>query len=203
VVGIGLLAVSAVAWVALVWFFRRAKAWLPYFVLGATGSTFLMVVAARSFLPVEEWLRIATADSVVAVGRLIGLNTSVSNVRAGELLVISVPHHNQWTLLTIGIECSGLLEAATLIGLVAFLPVRSVSGRVAACAVALAATFAANVVRLLVIVASLVYGGQGTLNVAHVVLGRAVFFVLTIAIFWFVVTRPTLAAVGARLREAH
>lgn len=199
-----LLLLSATgAWAALVWFFWRARAWLPYFVLGAAGSTFLIVVAARSFLPLEEWLRIATAHSVSFTGGLVGLRTSVSNVDSGDLLVIGVPHHNQWTMLTIGIECSGLLEAATLIGLVAFLPVRSLAGRIVACFVALLATFAANVVRMLVIVAALGYGGQSTLNIAHVVLGRAVFFFLAIAIFWFVVTRPTLTAVSARLREAR
>ncbi len=47
------------------------------------------------------------------------------------------------------------------------------------------------------------YGGQSTLDIAHVVFGRAVFFVLAIGIYWFAITRPTLDTVGARLRGAH
>ena len=66
---------------------------------------------------------------------------------------------------------------------------------------ALALSFAANVVRMLVIVGALWFAGQDALDIAHLVLGRLVFFVLTIGIYWFAITRPTLAVVGRRLDE--
>ncbi len=69
--------------------------------------------------------------------------------------------------------------------------------------VALLLTFLANVVRMLVIVLALAYGGQAMLDIAHVVLGRLVFFVLAIGIYWFAITRPTIKAVATRLKAAQ
>jgi exosortase family protein XrtG len=195
------LAVVAV-WAAVVGFFWRARAWLPYYVLAAAGSAILLVVAAREFLPIEDLLRVATASSVHLLAPLLGVRTTLDHVDAGSLMVIGVPHHNQWTVLSVGLESSGLLESAALFGLVAFFPASGRFSRVAIIAVALALTFAANVFRVLIIVASVAYLGQGSLDFAHIVLGRLVFFAIAIAIFWFAITRPSLRRVSRRLAEA-
>lgn len=197
-----LIPVAAV-WAFGVRFFWRAGAWLPYFILGSAGAAFLLVIAMREVLPGEDLLRAATAMVVDQTAWLMGVQTAVTDPASGDLLVIGVPYRNEWTLLTIGIECSGLLELATLCGLVLFFPALPPAKRVRVLGIALVLTFLANVVRMLVIVLALAYGGQGTLDVAHVVLGRFVFFVLAIGIYWFAITRPTLDAVSARLREAR
>lgn len=94
-----------------------------------------------------------------------------------------------------------MLETAALMGLGLFYPALPLAKRFGVLAAALVLTFAANVVRMLVIVGAVAYGGQDTLDIAHVVFGRAVFFVLAIGIYWFAITRPTLRVVYARLRE--
>jgi exosortase family protein XrtG len=172
-------------------------------VAGAAGSAFILVVAMRDVIPGEDWLRAATAASVHYTAVLLGVQTTLQNADAGDLMVVGVPHHNEWTLLSIGIECSGLLELATLFGLAAFFPALPAASRVRVLAAALVLTFLANIIRMLVIVLAVAYGGQQTLEVAHVVLGRAVFFGLAIGIYWFAITKPTLRTVAARLKEAH
>lgn len=194
---------TCVVWAAAVRFFWKAGAWLPYFVAGAAGSAFLLVVAMRDVLPGEDLLRAATAWAVHHSAWFLGVKTTLSSADAGDLLVVGVPHHNEWTLLSIGVECSGLLELATLFGLVAFFPALPAVSRIKVLVAALLLTFVANVVRMLVIVLAVAYGGQATLEVAHVVLGRAVFFTLAIGIYWFAITKPTLRTVAARLKEAH
>lgn len=193
----------ALAWLALTWFFWKAGAWLPYFVVGSAGLALLAVVAARDVFPLELWLREATAHSVSLVGRVVGVQTSLTTAEAGSLIVVGVPHHNEWTLLTISLECSGLLESAALLGLIVFYPAQSLPRRATILVVATAATFAANIVRMLVIVTAVAYLGQGALEVAHLVLGRMVFFALAIAIYWLAITRPTLATVSARIRASR
>lgn len=193
----------AVAWAFAVRFFWKAGAWLPYFVAGAAGSAFILVVGMRDVLPGEDLLRAATAALVDQFAWLLGVRTTVTDADAGDLLVVGVPHHNEWTMLSIGIECSGLLELATLFGLVLFFPALPIFKRVKVLIAALVLTFFANVLRMLVIVMAVGWGGQETLEIAHVVLGRIVFFVLAIGIYWFAITRPTLQAVSTRLREAH
>lgn len=194
---------TVVVWAVAVRFFWKAGAWLPYFVAGAAGSAFIVVVAMRDVIPGEDWLRVATAQAVHYGALLLGVQTTLANAEAGDLMVVGVPHHNEWTLLSIGIECSGLLELATLFGLGAFFPALSWRGRLAVLGAALVLTFLANIVRMLVIVLAVAYAGQSTLEIAHVVLGRAVFFALAIGIYWFAITKPTLRTVAARLKEAR
>ena len=106
-----------IAWALLTAFFWRAGAWILYFVLGAAGFAVLAVVAMRELVPGELAVRVATAHAVHAVSWLLGVRTALFDDRAGDLLVIGVPHHQEWTKLTIGIECSGVLETAALMGL--------------------------------------------------------------------------------------
>lgn len=189
------------AWSALVLFFRRARAWLPYYVLASAGLAILLVVAAREVVPGELWLRIATAHLVHQLGTLSGVST-VLTVDPGNLIVVGVPHRTEWTQLEIGLESSGLLELAILAGLLAFFPAGGPGERALRLGVALLATFGANVLRVLMIVAIVGYFGQDSLHLAHIVLGRVAFFLAAMVIYWFAFTRPTLAAVTRRLREA-
>jgi exosortase family protein XrtG len=197
------LIVATVTWAALVRFFWKAGAWLPYFVAGAAGCAFLLIIGLREVVPGESVLRAATAFMVNETAWLIGIHTRVATASPGDLLVVGVPYHNQWTLLSIGIECSGLLELATLTGLVLFFPSMPIPKRLVVLLVALGLTFVANVIRMLVIVLAVGYAGQDALEFAHVVLGRFVFFVMAIGIYWFAITRPTLKAVSTRLKEAR
>ena len=194
---------ACIAWAVAVRFFWKAGAWLPYFVVGAAGCAFLLVVAMRDVIPGEDVIRITTAEAVHRLSWLLGVRTTLGTADAGDLMIVGVPHHNEWTLLSIGIECSGLLELSALFGLVAFFPALAPAKRMRVLLIALGLTFVANIVRMLVIVLAVAYGGQATLEVAHVVLGRAVFFGLAIGIYWFAITKPTLNAVSARLKGAH
>lgn len=197
---IALLAVTAL-WAAVVAFFWHAKAWLPYYVIGASGAAVLLVVFARDVVPLELALRAATARSVDAVSGLLGMHTSLSR-EPGSIMVVAVPHHSQWTLLRVGLESSGLLESATLVGLIAFFPNGSWRRRALLVTAAVAASFVANVLRVLVIVTSITLAGQDSLDVAHVFLGRILFFAMALAIYWFAITRPTLRTVHRRVHGA-
>ncbi|MGH2632076.1 MAG: archaeosortase/exosortase family protein [Tepidiformaceae bacterium] len=195
-----LLLIAAAVWAGSVWFFWRSGAWLPYYLIGSAGSAILIVVGCRE-LPIQDWLQAFTAESVHFASAFIGVKTSTTHLQAGDLLVVGFSHGHQWTDMTIGLECSGLLEGAALCGLIAFFPAYSMKRRAGIMGIALLATFIANIIRVMVIVGVVAYVGQAWLQFAHVVLGRVVFFALAIGIYWFAVTRPTLRAVGSRIRS--
>jgi exosortase/archaeosortase family protein len=65
----------------------------------------------------------------------------------------------------------------------------------------LIAVYAANIVRLTVITGTLHWFGKDTLYIAHTIVGRAEFFVLIIAIFWYIITRPTMRGVAKKLQR--
>ena len=192
----------AVAWAVAVWFFRSAGAWLPYYVLASAGSALLIVFASREIVPIEFGIRASTAFAVHHLAGLVGIQTDVVRTDPGAILIVGVRHGNEWTHLNVGLETSGLLEGAALFGLVAFFPAQGGLGRVAVVLLALAASFGANILRVMIIVTIVAYQGQGLLDLAHIVLGRIVFFALAIGIYWLAITKPTLRTVGARLKDA-
>jgi exosortase/archaeosortase family protein len=67
--------------------------------------------------------------------------------------------------------------------------------------IALLLTYGINIVRLMVIVATLHLLGKDSLLVSHTIIGRAVFFIGVIAIYWYVLSRPTLGAVRKKLDD--
>ena len=194
-----IVALAAVAWAVVVRFFWKSGAWLPYYLLGSAGGAVLIVVISR-ILPIQDQLQAFTAQATHFASGAIGVETSTAHLSPGNLLVVSFAHAHQWTNMTIGIECSGLLEGSALVGLVAFFPAYSLKHKAGIIAVALVATLIANVLRVVIIVGMVAYAGQAWLEFAHVVLGRAVFFALAIGIYWFAITRPTLRVVGERMR---
>lgn len=97
-----------------------------------------------------------------------------------------------WTVLQVGIESSGLLEISVLVSLLLFYPGWSLTRRAFLIGMGAIAMWGANIIRMLVIVVMLNQFGKEALVLAHMYVGKAVFFVLVIAIFWTLITRTTL-----------
>jgi exosortase/archaeosortase family protein len=65
------------------------------------------------------------------------------------------------------------------------------------------AMWCANIIRMLVIVVMLNQFGKEALVLAHMYIGKAVFFILVIAIFWFIITRTTLKDLHRKKSQPH
>ncbi|MEE8347490.1 MAG: hypothetical protein V3S20_09090 [Dehalococcoidia bacterium] len=198
----GALMVGAVAlWLAAVLFFRLSRIWILYYIVGAVGLCLLLVFVGSHFLPWDEMLKKSTVRTVHWAAAGVGVETRIFPGAEDSLMVLVVPQSVGWTMLTLGIESSGLLELAAILGLVAFFPGWSAGRRLYMAVAGVSATFLANVIRILFIVTTLHYMGKDTLFLAHTVLGRAVFFVMVILIYWFAFTLPTLRMTAKRMRE--
>jgi exosortase family protein XrtG len=106
-----------------------------------------------------------------------------------------------WTVVQITIECSGLLETGALAGMVLLYPGWSWRKRTLLTIGGVVAIFAANIIRLLFIVDILHYTGKDSIFISHTIAGRAIFFIIVVGIYWWVLTRPTLNDIGNRLRK--
>ena len=206
-----LIPAGVALWLLVLLFFRSHHNWLPFYVVGAVGLAFLVVGLGRlSFalevlnldnLSLENLLKDQTASAVHQLANLAHVETKTFSAVPGSLMVFVIPQDMGWTVLNIGIESSGLLEIGVIVGLVGFYPGWSLRWRLVAMTTAVLATYAANVVRIAFIVASLHWGGKDLLFISHTVLGRALFFVMVVAIFWFVLSRPTLRTIHRRIQE--
>ena len=64
-----------------------------------------------------------------------------------------------------------------------------------------AAIFIANIIRMFIVIEVLHYWGKNSIFIAHTIIGRAIFFIIVILIYWYVITRPTLKDVRKKLKD--
>lgn len=188
----------AAVWAVLVFFLRVRRMWLLYYVVAAAGFTLLFLTAARG-TAVEQSLESITAQHAHDAAGVLGIPTLVFKNAPGTLLVLVVVGRVGWTVIEVGIECSGLLELSAFAGLLLFYPGLGALRRAWLLAVGLAATYAVNILRLLLIIAFLHRGGKNIIFLAHTVIGRGVFFILIVAVYWFIFTRAALKDVRQRV----
>ncbi len=187
-------------WLMAVLFFRANRIWLPYYVIGAVGLALAIIFIGRA-TPLESGLQQVVAAGVHAISSLTPVPTRIFQSAPGAIMVLVVDQSVGWTMLQITVESSGLLETGVISGMLMFYPGWSFRKRLGFTIMAILATYVANIIRLMVIVVVIHYGGKDTLLVSHTILGRAVFFVGVIAIYWYLLSRPTLRTVRAKLDE--
>ncbi|MGH2542261.1 MAG: hypothetical protein ACRDIB_05680, partial [Ardenticatenaceae bacterium] len=191
-------------WVVAVIFFRLNRIWLPYYLIGAVGMAFVIIFAGGA-TALQTLMESGVAASTYGMASAIGIPAKLFEADPGALMIFvvgqAVGHDNGWTMVRVTIECSGLLETGVLTGMVGFYPGWSLKKRAVFLLLGIVAVYAANIIRLTVIMGTLHWFGKDALFIAHTIIGRAVFFVLVIAIFWYIVTRPTMRDVARKLRQ--
>ena len=188
-------------WVLLVIFLFRRKIWIFYYLAGTIGLATLMVLINRNFLHSEIYLAKSVAESIHFLTNLVKIPTQVFEEAPGLLLVMVVVQRVGWTALQIGVESSALLEISVLVGLIAFYPGWSLTSRTWRALVGIALTWLANLLRMLLIVLMLHFLGKEVLVIAHTFLGKLVFFLFTITIYWYLITAPSLKLIRQNIQN--
>lgn len=199
-----LVATLLTVWALAVAFFRLNRIWLPYYLVGSVGLAFAIIFIGRA-TPLQTLMETGVAVSAFSVSNLLGIPARVFQEAPGSLMLFVVGqvvgHDNGWTMVRVTIECSGLLETGVLSGMVGFYPGWTMRKKLALLALGVGATCVANILRLTVIIGTLHWFGKDSLFIAHTIVGRAVFFVLVIAIFWYIITLPTMRGVSKKLQQ--
>jgi exosortase family protein XrtG len=187
-----LIALLFLVWLAGVVFLRYYRVWLFYYLLATVGCIYFLVIAARDLLGLEEQLAASVAWTIHNIANFLGIPTRIFNGAPGVLLVLVVVQSVGWTVLHIGVESSSLLEIGVLTSLLIFYPGWKLSRRALSVVGGTLAIWLANILRMLVIVIMLNRLGKDALVLAHTYIGKTVFFVLAVAIFWYLITNGTL-----------
>ena len=186
-------------WLLTVLFWRVNRVWLPYYVTGTVGMAFLLIFFGAQATPLQEWLQLATVWSVHHLSALLQITTQTFSAQPGTIMILVVSQTIGWTMLQVSVESSGILESCVLTSMVMFYPSWGLRKKFLLILFGLAATFVANIFRLMVITSSLHFLGKDSLLISHVVVGRLVFFAIVVLIFWMVITLPTLRTVRQKL----
>lgn len=187
------LVVGTIAWATLVFLLRRSRRWLLFYLTGGLGFVLVVLFWASTF-GADTMLEALEARQTVGLAGASGIALSL----IGET-GLAIPNHTGWAVFDVGIECSALLEMSAIIGLVIFYPAFSAGRKVTTAIVGTAVTYAINIARIMLIVALINAFGTSWVFAAHAVFGRILFFIGTVALYWWLVTRPTVARIGRDL----
>jgi len=172
----------------LVWLHRR-KSRLALYLWGAFGFAFLAIQLCL----LQGWdvaLSAVEAQHIKALVARLGVHLIfLDNV------TVLVPDPTGWSSLRFSIECSTLIELSAFCGLMLFYPRLSLRKRWTYLAMGSVGTYLLNLLRIAIIVAMIVVWGKPVVPVAHAVVGRLVYFAGVVVLYWFLLTRPTLALI--------
>lgn len=187
------LLVFGVGWAVLVWLLLRRRTWLAFYVTGAFGLTVLLVFGAMA-LGWDVWLESVQAKQVARIAPHLGIKVDRIGDRG-----LGIKGPEGWSIFDIGLECSVLLEGSALAGLVLFYPAFDGLRKAWTVVVGLLASYVINIARILIIVAIIRSLGTAWVFAAHAVFGRVFFFAAIMAVFWFLVTLPTIRFVNRQM----
>lgn len=180
---------------AAVILFRKHKAWLSYYLLGAFGLTLILVFGSKQ-LGLQKYWESAHLYQTYLFSSWLGIE---SKLLSQDTIAVMDPVG--WVTLKIGIECSGILESSILAGLIGFYPAFDAKRKAYLLGIGLAATIIANIIRILIIVMITHFYGREAIFIAHAIVGRLFFFAVIITLFWYIITRPTVNEVGRMVSQ--
>jgi exosortase family protein XrtG len=196
-----LLIPVGVFWLLGVIFFSRFRVWILYYLVGTVGLAYILVVLFTRVFNFELVVAHSIALVVHDILNFVAIPTEIFQHAPGVLLVLVVTQKVGWTVLQIGVESSGMLEISVLVSLVAFYPLWSWRKKVVLAVIGGAFTWLANVARMLIIALMLHFLGKEVLVLAHTFIGKAFFFIITIVIYWFLVTNNSLAEIKKKVSQ--
>ncbi len=187
------LSIFSAVYLAGLLLLRKAHKGLTGYLWGAFGLATIIIFAGQ----LGQWnepLGTLQVWFLVLISQLFG--GPLQMVQGGGLVV---PDPTGWSILRVGIECSALIEIAIFAGLMLFYPRLPAHERLGRMAVGVAATILINLVRLAVIIVMVATFGKPIVPWAHAIVGRLVFFVGVLYLYWRMLTLPTLTMIRREL----
>lgn len=171
------------AWLYVLSVLKRIGWSAAYGVLGVVGTFFIIISLANN--NVISFLMHLNTSGAGIVGMLTGFYTV-----APTLGIIHIVSGQSAINLFITYECSALIELAAYIALVLFFPFfKNLQQRLKLLGFGVIYLLLANMLRLTVTALIIHFLGLPSLIWAHVIVGRLIFYVLTIILYFYVFTR--------------
>ena len=180
---IGIIAVFV--WLYLLHVTDRAKLPFWHYILGAMGLFLLMMFYVRPVL--TEPLARAVAALAGLVGKITG--TFSPFFKYGILFVQSDVGA---ITLQIDFECSGIIEIMAFLALLVFFRVYTVAERVIVSICGILYIMLANALRIILICEMIHFGGLDLYYMSHALVGRLVFYALSVLLYFYVFTKPQI-----------
>lgn len=177
---LGIVAVGG--WLYLVSVLKRTQLVAFHFIVGSLGLFAILLIVSKPFIvPFMSQL-------VTFLSGLVGsLTQTFSAIYEHSLIYIN--NTQGVVIMFVDSECSGVVESAAFIGLLTFFPLYKNNEKIVLSFIGILWILMANVIRILVIAFIVFYFGQSAFYLAHTIIGRVVFYLLTIVLYFNVFTR--------------
>ena len=176
-------AAATLVWLYILHALSRAELRFWRFIVGSVGLFVLLMIFVR------PWATQPLAQAVAAVAGVFGSITGTFEAffRYGVLFVDSTAGA---ITLKVDFECSGIIEIMAFVSLLSFFQVYNRSERVLVGIAGSVFILLANALRITLICEVIHFMGPDAYYVAHSLLGRIVFYVLTVWLYFYVFTKP-------------
>ena len=174
-----------ILWILLLRVLRKANLYFWRFLAGSAGLFLLL------FFLVQPVLTEPLGRCVAAIAGVVGNLTDTFSpyFRYGVLFIETA---GGAMTLQIDFECSGIVEIIAYLSLLMFYRVYTRNERVVLAVVGIGSIILANVLRIIVICEMIHFGGNGLYYVAHSLVGRLVFYALSVILYFYVFTKPQI-----------
>lgn len=177
--------ISFVGWIYLLSILARGKLDFWYFCVGSIGLFIFMMLWIQPIVTTPLSKMVAATAGIF--GKINGMFQSYF-----EYGILFIQREEEVVSLYIDYECSGIIEIMAFCSLLCFFSVYRFYEKVIVSISGIIVIFFSNVLRLLVICTMIYIFGNKVYYLAHTIFGRFVFYFLSIALYFYVFTKPQI-----------
>ena len=179
------LTIPFAVWIYILTVFKRRKLEFYYFLLGSIG-TFLFAFALLKGI-MTEILTTMTCFLTGLLGNALGIFKAYTTHS-----ILFVENADGPISLYVDFECGGVIEILVFISLIFFVAVYNLKEKICISLVGIVWIIAANIIRLFSICLIINQFGNESYYVAHTIVGRLIFYALSIILYFYVFTRAQI-----------
>ncbi|MBE5937669.1 MAG: exosortase family protein XrtG [Lachnospiraceae bacterium] len=172
-------------WLYVVWTCSRAGLKFYKFIIGCVGLFLFMMYWLRPvvLVPMEQVVALVSGS----FGNLTGTFESYY-----EYAMLFVRHAEESISVYVSFECSGIIESFAFVSMLIFFEVYDAYERIILSLLGVLIIFFSNVLRIVVICLLINWFGNDIYYIAHSLIGRFLFYGLSIALYFYVFTKPQI-----------
>lgn len=178
-----LILLLLIVWVYLLHILTKGNLRFWKFLVGSLGMFLFLILLARPVLSTP------LARCVAALAGLFGniTDTFTAYFKYGILFIETASGS---ITLQIDFECSGIVEIIAFLSLLSFYPVYTITERILVSILGTAFLIFSNAIRLIIISETIHFGGSELYYIAHTLIGRIIFYCLSVLLYFYVFTKP-------------
>ena len=180
-----LYVVLFIVWIYILTVFKRKKLEFFYFLVGSIGTFLFAFALLRNLL--TDILTTLTCYLTGLLGNALGIFRAYTSHS-----ILFVENEYGPISLYVDFECGGVIEILVFLSLIWFFAVYNVKQKLGISLIGIVWIITANIIRLFTICLIINRFGNESYYMAHTIVGRLIFYALSIILYFYVFTRAQI-----------